>query len=533
MPQTPPQPPQHQRRRARRRGRLLLLGAGLVVALLLGEAALRLAGGYRLLPVRLRHGPGPSTDAAAQLAALRETVDPFVAGWQRRRPDLDPAWLATSPPPLPPQPPLDAKDEVLPQVQWLTHYYVLNEVLLRAMWVRGQGLPMFPGLELPASFTVFPPPGGRPEPRFRYPVSRSLPTGLTTNAFGFRGRQLTVDKPPRTVRIGFVGASTTVEAARLPHSAPELIEHWLSLWAAARGLAVRFETLNAAREAVLSPDLRAIAIDELLPLAVDYVVYYEGANQLQPATMQRHVRVEGDYRLAEPPPGLVGTFGAEAGTGEPTWLDRLAAHSAIVRFARTALAGREPLREPDKPPQRVELPQGLAAEPFPLLRAGEALELGAIARDLDAIDAAARAARARLVLCTFAWLAHEGLRLDPVLGHNVHVQLNRAYWPFRYSTVRALADLQNRFFAAWAAARGVDLIDVAAGLPAEPCLYIDAIHHTEPGVRLKAWVLFAALTAILARDLEAGTVPVPDEHPDARHPHVGIERELTRAELDG
>ena len=235
-----------------------------------------------------------------------DVVAPLTQRLYADRKDIDPAWLRTSPAPVPPPPPLEAP--LLPQRDWLLHYYVLNDVLLHAMWVKGQGLPMLPGLQLPERFTTFVPPSGGPQPRYRYPASRTLPTGLRTNAFGFRGRELTAAKPPRTVRIGFVGASTTVEAHGIPFAAPDLIEHWLGLWAARQGLDVRFETLNAAREAVQSSDLAAIVRDELLPLDVDYVVYYEGANQLQPSAMLPHVHVEGAFTLAQPPAGLVGDF---------------------------------------------------------------------------------------------------------------------------------------------------------------------------------------------------------------------------------
>jgi hypothetical protein len=509
--------------------RVLLLGGSLALATAIAEGALRLAGGHRLLTVRLQPAAAGAQDAAAVLELAPDLTARVRDGCTEGRRDLDPAWLATSPPP-PPRPPALGQP-LRQQHDWLLHYYVTNAALLRATWVRGQGLPMFPGIALPAAFTVFDPPGGKPVPRYRYPASRTLPTGLVTNRFGFRGRDLAVDKPARTVRIGFVGASTTVEAHGMPHAAPELIEHWLSLWGARRHPSLRFETLNAAREAVLSPDLHAIVEDELLPLAVDYVVYYEGANQLQPPTMQKHVRVDGAYELAQPPPGVVGTFD-ETVAADTTWLDRLAPFSAMARYLRSALQRGERLAEPAKPAQEITLPPELRRGEFPLARAGEALELAAIGRDLDAIRAAAAARGAKLVLATFWWLAGDGLTVDPILGRNVFIHLNRTCWPFRYATVRELADVQNRFFAAWAAARGVDLADVAAGLPQDDRLAIDAIHQNELGVRLKAWVLFARLTEILERDLAAATVPVPDDHPDAGHPNIGPVGTLTPAELD-
>lgn len=488
----------------RRRAKLVLGGASLLLGLLLAELLARAVGGYRLAEFRLAAKVGQAADPAAVLGLVPTVVLPFEAQWQQQRPDLQITWLRQSPPPLPQQ--RASGLTLLPQQDWLLHYYVTNAVLLRAMWVKGQGLPMLPGLRLPAEFTVFDPPGGRPQPRYRYPVSTTLPTGLTTNQFGFRGRELTVQKPAGVVRIGFVGASTTVEAHGLPHSAPELVEHWLNLWAAQRGLAVRFETLNAAREAIQSPDLLAIVEDELLPLDLDYLVYYEGANQLQPHTMQKHVQVDGEYALANPPPGIVGAYD-ETATADTSWLDGLASHVAIARYLRGALQRGKLLGEPAKPAQRIALPDSLWQGPFDLAAAPPLLELGAINRDLGAIRNAAEARGVRMVLSTFWWLADDGLELDAVMGHNIHVHLNRAFWPFRYATVRRLCDLQNRFFQAWAASHGLDCIDTAGQLPHDPALAIDAIHHNEVGVRLKAWVWFAGLTRVIERDLAEQRLP--------------------------
>jgi hypothetical protein len=516
--------------RKRRFAKLLLVAGSLGFAAGIGEAVLRVVGGYRLFGLRLEPVRAAAKDPGAALDLAPDLVAAFVERWGRSRADVDPAWLRTSPSPLPPQPPLGKP--ALPQHDWLLHYYVTNGALLRAMWVKGQGLPMLPGLRLPDEFTVFEPPGGKITPRYRYPASRTLPTGLVLNAFGFRGRDLPVDKPPRTVRIGFVGASTTVEAHALPHSAPELVEHWLSLWATAKGLDVHFEVLNAAREAIQSPDLRAIVDDELLPLEIDYLVYYEGANQFQPATLGKHVQVDGAFEIAKPPPGLVGTFDDTA-NADSTWLDGLAAHSAMARYLRSALQRGERLTEPQKPPQQLTLPPELLAGEFPLARAAGVLELAAIGGDLDGIRSAVEGAHARLVLSTFWWLAQDGMTCDPVWGRNVHVHLNRAYWPFRYTVVRDLAAVQNRFYAAWAKARGVDLVDIASALPQDERLAIDAIHHNELGVRLKAWLFFVQLLPLLERDLASGRVPAPDRHADAVHPHIGPTRSVRRAELDG
>jgi len=518
------------RPRKRRLLRVALAVASLGLAGLCCEAVLRVVGGYRLLSLRLDRSARVDGDPAEVLDRAPDLVQPLVEHWREVCPRIDPAWLRASPPPLP-LPPLLGKP-LLPQTDWFAHYYVLNSVLLRSLWVKGIGLNDGKG-DQPETFTVFDPPRGEAWPTYRYPPSCLLPTGLATNAFGFRGGEVTVDKPKRTVRIGFVGASTTVEAHGygLRHSAPELIGHWLSLWAAQRQLDVRFETLNAAREGIQSRDIRAIVADELMPLEIDYLVYYEGANQLGPGTMQKHVRVEGAYQVGHPPPGVVEAYD-ETQNADTTPLDRLASWSATARYLRSALRRDKRLAEVQKPKQEITLPRSFLEGDFPLERAPEVLELGPIGRDLDAILETLRAKDARMVLSTFWLLARDGMTFDAVWSNNTHVYLNRAYWPLRYDVLEKLNDVQNRFFAAWAKSHGVELLDVGKALPQDERLSIDAIHHNELGVRLKAWLMFVQLVPILERDLASGRLPVADRHADAVHPNIGPPIRLTRADLD-
>src|SRR5213593_1432118 len=91
--------------RRRRGAKVVLALLSLALATVLGEAVLRAAGGYRLFSLRLQPRLG-RPDAVRQLELGADLVQPFVARWQRDRPDLDPAWLGTSPSPLPRPPEL-------------------------------------------------------------------------------------------------------------------------------------------------------------------------------------------------------------------------------------------------------------------------------------------------------------------------------------------------------------------------------------------------------------------------------------------
>lgn len=517
-------------RRRRRWFRIALLLGSLGFGLGACEVVLRLAGNYRLGSLRLEPTWGSDT-AARDLVLGQDLVAQVTAAARAVAPELDAAWLATSPPPLPRRP-VDARLlenwSRTPQLMFLCD---INEVFLRACWQPGSGVQHLVGPTAPREFTVFASPNGGPNPLYRYPPSVTMPDGLTTNAFGFRGPELALDKPSKTVRIACVGASTTVDAHHFAWSYPELLQHWLSLWAAQQRLDLRFEVINAGREAIRSPDIRAIVEYEVLPLAVDYVVYYEGANQFGVTDLLRHLRVEGAFTPGQPPPGTaLELAGQDAKSGR--WIDALCTWSATAERARSLFESRRPQDEPAKPVQTVTLPEGLDETAPDLDRAGDVLQLGPILADLEAIRTAVTAAKAKLLLCSFCWMAKDGLQLDLQAGRSVYWHLNGAYWPVRYANVRRFADLQNRFYAAWAKDRGVPFLDVAAGLPLDPRLFTDGIHATELGSRLRAWLTFAGLVRELTADLKAGTVPVPDLHPDASHPFLRPAKRLTAAELD-
>jgi hypothetical protein len=463
--------------------------------------------------------------AADRLQALVTTRCVDIA------PALAPDWIDESPPPLPkrPVPPaMLANWAQSPQLMFLCQ---INETLLRSLWQPGTGLAHVAGPGAPREYDVFTPPDGGPNPRFRYPPSTTMPDGLTTNSFGFRGPDLAVDKPPRTIRIACVGASTTVDSHHFAWSYPELMQHWLNRWAQATQRHLRFEVINAGREAIRSSDIRAIVQYEVLPLAVDYVLYYEGANQCGLPDMLRHVQVTGEFTPATPPATQANDLRALAAAAGPA-TDLARRHSANLRRLLSLGGFGANAAEPGKPPQRLALPAGVDPAAPDLTRAWDVLQLGPILADLDGIQLACSKARAKLVLASFCWMVEDGLHLDITEDRSVYSHLNGTFWPLRYEIVEALTDLQNRYFAAWAAARGVPFFDVAAQLPRDPQLYIDAVHGTELGSRLRAWIVCAELVRTIEQDLAAGSVPVPDQQIDRVHPHLQPARHLTAAELD-
>ena len=188
---------------------------------------------------------------------------------------------------------------------------------------------------------LFDPPNGVGRPIYRYMPNVTTPAGLVTNEIGWRGPPLR-HKKPGTIRIVFVGASTTAEAHETPYSYPELIGQWLGLWAAAHGLDLDFQALNAGREGMTSTDIAAIVRDEVAPMRPDLVVYYEGANQFDLSSIARGAEGGLSGRTTLP-------------VDPPSWLATAARHSEIavrLRAALTLIGDSGNGREPAKPPTR-------------------------------------------------------------------------------------------------------------------------------------------------------------------------------------
>jgi hypothetical protein len=442
---------------------------------------------------------------------------------------LDPAWLDQSSP-------LRSKHAVRATMResWrsgpsLMFWCELNEPLLRALWQPGRGLLDIVGPEFPREFAVFTAPDSGLYPRFRYPPSTTLPDGLTTNNFGFRGPDLTLYKPERTIRIACVGASAVVDIHHAPWSGPELLQNWLNQWALSRKLDLRFEVLNAARDALTSTDIRAVVEWEVLPFDIDYIIYYEGANQCGQPDLQKHVRL---LETDVPPHGPAALhLGSHIERSLPPLAFLRQFSHGGHRLSQITNLGRH-LPEPPKPAQELALPSGIDEMRADLARQGEILQMGTILRDLDRILGDCRSTGTELLLCSFAHCVQEGMLLDMEEGHSLYSHLNGDFWPLSYANMRRLFDLQNRYLRAWAGARKIRFFDLAAQFPNDPGLFLDVVHTTEFGSRLRNWLLLANLIPVITADLERGKLPRKPSQVVGTHPHLGQSRRLTAAELD-
>jgi hypothetical protein len=474
-----------------------LILASTLFALLLCECGLRVYNRFgasqppaQTTPATVAEKPLDVQEAARYIAAM-----PVAPGTDRN-------WFLQDPPPLPnrtaPSPERVARyaDYVSRGLFGPQGDYVWNRRFVESTFCS----PASTFQNYPDKIVVFDPPPHSPEeaphPRYRFPPNATLASGLVTNQFGLRGPPLTLAKPPKTIRIAFIGASTTINNHNFLFSYPERVVDYLNRYAQANNFDVHFEVLNSGREGLNSEDLEVIARDELLALDPDFGVYYEGSNQFPAANAM--VRPHVDPRPQINPNDPVDQHRVP---------DFLRNHLALASLLDRAMNGFTSLGEPRKPLYHLTWPLGVNEQNPDVDSSNLPLQLPTIVKNLDSIRTGMQSIGGQLVLCSFEWLAHEGMPLSPRKHENIYKQLNTVLWPLRYADIRRLADFQNLVFRRYAAARGVPFVDIASTMPQDPNLFSDAIHMTDTGERVKAWIVFQQLVPVIRKQLESGQLP--------------------------
>jgi hypothetical protein len=499
-------------------GSLLVMSA--LLCFVVAEAATRLADGLSLVDLRL-----PQAIGAMGLDTTAEHLDevPRAAGVER-------GWFYSEPPPLPnrSRPPrewieLDRQIETKtrgfsfrPDFKPWDMFKAWNAVFVGNPCTNS----FFSGA--PDRLFVYDPPNGHGRPTYRYLANATTPMGLVTNQFGWRGPPVRFARSEKMVRIVFVGASTTVGAHDVPYSYPELVGHWLTLWAAARRPDIRFEILNAGRESVKSSDIAAVIRQEVAPMRPDLVVYYEGANQFDLSTVVKNMPAAGSLarRMDAKTDGVVAR-----------WLRNASSYLALARRAQ-ALMGLVELPEGGgewpKPDYEINWPHGLDEFNPDLARLDLPVNLGVILRDFDRMRADLAAVDGELALSSFMWLVKDGMVLNRIRNRLILEYLNVFLFPFRYRDLERLAAFQNRVFAKYAATHGLAFIDMARTMPFDPDLFTDAIHNTYPGIRMQAWAVLQQLLPIIEKRLASGAWPKPMPVMGDTHPAFTVEpRQIT------
>lgn len=350
----------------------------------------------------------------------------------------------------------------------------------------------------PGFLFLFDPPDGQPRPLFRFLPNATAPDGLVTNAFGWRGPPASFARSPKTVRIVFIGASTTAEIHHYPYSVPEYVDAWLNRWSAARKLDLKFEVLNSGRESISTVDMVGIVRQEIAPLRPDLAVFYEGNNELDLGTV-----------IPIPRTGTALPAGEVARA-----LRRAAPYSALARRLEGLVGG----EEWPKPDYEVKWPAGLDERDPDITRQDLPINLNRIMRNLDLMRADLASVGAELAMSSFHWLAKDGIKINAITHKPVLENLNVGYFPYRYRDLERMTAFENRVFKKYAATHGLPFVDVERYMPYDVELFTDATHNTPPGVRLRAWIVFQQLIPIIEQRLASGAWPKPVQVMGDTHP---------------
>lgn len=340
---------------------------------------------------------------------------------------------------------------------------------------------------------AFDPRDGNTHPRYRYPPNTTSPTGLVTNQLGWRGKPI-ADRTDRTIRIVFVGASTTAEDHAIPWSAPELLDEWLNDWSAARGLNVKFQVLNAAREGAFTADIVSIVRDEVVPLKPDLVIFYEGAIQFDWSSVVKQAQ----SLKALPKPRYEDLAG---------WVVDAARKSSlfihILRFLNsTGISAVGQVPEGPKPAYEIAWPPGLSETDPDISRQDLPLNLPGILKDFEAMRSALSEVGSEFALSSFIWMVDDGMKVDPIEGRYIWGTNNEVYWPWTYHDLRRGVDFENRVYRKFAKEQNLPFLDVARLVPRAQSLFADGVHMTQSGVRVKAWAFFHELIGLVEKRLD-------------------------------
>jgi hypothetical protein len=481
---------------------VLLFFASIIFTVVVAEAAVRYIDGYSMLAT-------PLSDPAGSAGVNPEVLDHIPLA-----PGVDRKWFVDSPPPLP-------NRGKVPD-DWQRVFRYIEDHNSGGMEFRPpDGLKVWNSVfagdpckhrylhYAPGMLYLHDPPDGSPHPPYRFMPNATLPNGLVTNQVGWRGAPIETPRGAKTIRIVFVGSSTTMGQPHLPASYPEFVGYWLNRWAEARKVPVRFEVLNAGRESISSTDTAAIVRNEVLPLKPDLVVYYEGGNQFWMSSVAKDIADD-----AKPPAPLAAS--------DNSWLENAARYSALLSRVRAAikLAGvKSDGREPPKASYRLEWPEGLDEKDPDLAYPNLPVSLNAIQHDLEQIRTDLAKDGSDFAVSSFLWMVKDGMVLDPIRHKYLFDQLNISYFPYRYRDIERLSNFQNRLLAKYAKTHGIGFIDIARYMPLDPDLFVDAVHTNRAGLRLQAWIAFNQLLPIVEKHLADGSWPRPSE-PSAALPTI-------------
>ncbi len=482
--------------------RLHLLGAlvatiVILILVLLGEAVVRVIDGYPLFHVTL----AAPTPPAAIATPSRATADAKYLATIPLAPGVDPAWYPKDPAPHAPvamTAEFSARAERYKVTDPLGAFFAWNPAYLKLQLCGGL---RFGSLGVLEDFYTFESSGAQ-YPSYRHLSNISPPGWFRTNRFGWRGPDITLNKPPRTIRIAFAGSSMTIDGYNVPFSHIEYIGEWLNLWVTARRHPFTIEVINIARTGIDSSSVAAAVTQELLPLEPDLVIF-DGANDYRPGLL-----VKAPKEGLPPAPAGFGGLG-------PRWAAER--YSAVARRVHVLLARGEGT-EPAKPQFPFEWPGDVSESDPDVTQRPLPMGLDTVMTNFDAMRTAITAPGGQFALTSEVAMVQDGLTLQLPRDATLFASINEATYPITYAQLRRAMNFQNVVYQKYATLHGLPFIDKAAALPLDPELFLDMVHLRPTGNRLQSWFLFQWLVRWLDQEVAAGRLPRTMQHPREAHP---------------
>lgn len=293
------------------------------------------------------------------------------------------------------------------------------------------------------------------DPLVRRLIPGAVVGPMSINSHGFRGPEVATPKPAGTVRLAFLGASTTfcAEVSANDKVWPAQVAHTL-------GATRAVDYVNAAVPGTRLEQTQRLLDEKLAALEPDVIVFYEATNELSFDT-RNLARERGLYRDV---------------SGFSDWL---AHHSVFFELAQ------KNLQVMTRASAAQVSADKLTFEPRELSREFE--------QRLRKLVASAQARAKVVALVTFASRVRRGLSPDEMEAALVTASY---YMPYMSSDgLIAGFEEYNRVIRQVAAETGSILIEAENLVPATPEYYTDSVHFTDTGAELMGKIVARGLAA--------------------------------------
>ncbi len=320
--------------------------------------------------------------------------------------------------------------------------------------------------------------------------------------YGFLGKDIKLLKPKNTIRLAFLGASTT------ENSYPAYLTHFLNLWAKKKNLNIDFEMINAGRGGTSSDTMEKVLEYEVKFFEPDLVFYYEGANNFW-AIHNLLVKKNNTENYTKPKQFM-----------KESYLP-LESISALIKrvyqliFKSNPAYGYEP-EKPDYDKSKWNWSVGsnqLNDETLPLNLKKQINNVKGIKKITDEIDS-------ELFVTSFLLMVKDKMKLDRVRHKYIFENLNFDFWPFTYKDMDYLSNLQNQFFKKAAQSYGAQYIPLAEKFIYDPDFFSDPVHMLDEGTKLQAWIMFQEILPWLEKKIQTGQLPKKSKMNLTSHPYL-------------